>query len=200
MPLFSLHYLPQVKYLQALLKADEIFFEMQEHFQRQTYRNRAEIYTADGLHKLIVPMDHTSGNKERRVMRDLRIAYNDNWQLQHQRTIQSAYQSSSYYEYFEDEFVKLFEKKYEFLIDLNFAALEMIFGFLKQPFQYTLTEEYFKSPELPDLREAFTNNDHRLHLEYYQVFQARKGFIGNLSCIDMLFNCGPQKLKELLTS
>jgi hypothetical protein len=199
MHLFTLHYLPQIKYLQALLKADEISFEMPEHFQRQTYRNRCEIYTADGMHKLVVPIDHATGKKVRKTMQDVRITYNDNWQLQHQRTIKSAYQSSSYYEYFEADFNRLFEKKHEFLADLNLASIELILGFLKKPFHFSKTEEFFKTPgNTIDLRETFTENDYTLDFEYYQLFQSRKGFIGNLSCIDLLFNMGPQKMLELM--
>lgn len=199
MHLFSLHYLPSISYLQSLLKADAITFEMMEHYQRQTYRNRCEIYTADGVHKLVVPIDHQSGVKARKVMRDVRIAYQDPWQMQHRRTIQSAYQSSSYYEYFEAEFVKLFETKHVFLADLNLATLEMLFKFLKKPFEFSRTEEYFRLPVgMEDHREAFQNREDGNVPEYYQVFQSRKGYIKNLSSIDMLFNCGPQKMKENL--
>ena len=199
MHLFSLHYLPSISYLQSLLKADAITFEMMEHYQRQTYRNRSEIYTADGVHKLVVPIDHQSGVKARKVMRDVRIAYQDPWQMQHRRTIQSAYQSSSYYEYFEVEFVKLFETKHVFLADLNLAAIEMLFKFLKKPFEFSRTEEYFRLPVgMEDHREAFQNREEGNVPEYYQVFQSRKGYIENLSSIDMLFNCGPQKMKEIL--
>ena len=199
MHLFSLHYLPSISYLQSLLKADAITFEMMEHYQRQTYRNRSEIYTADGVHKLVVPIDHQSGVKARKVMRDVRIAYQDPWQMQHRRTIQSAYQSSSYYEYFEAEFVKLFETKHVFLADLNLAAIEMLFKFLKKPFEFSRTEEYFRLPVgMEDQREAFQNREDGNVPEYYQVFQSRKGYIENLSSIDMLFNCGPQKMKEIL--
>lgn len=199
MHLFSLHYLPSISYLQSLLKADAITFEMMEHYQRQTYRNRCEIYTADGVHKLVVPIDHQSGVKARKVMRDVRIAYQDPWQTQHRRTIQSAYQSSSYYEYFEAEFVKLYEAKHVFLADLNLATIEMLFKFLKKPFEFSSTEEYFRLPAgMEDHREAFQNREDRSVPEYYQVFQSRKGTIENLSSIDMLFNCGPQKMKELL--
>ncbi len=198
MQLFSLHYLPQIKYIQALLGSEKTSFEMLEHFQRQTYRNRCEIYTADGIHKLVVPILHGKG-LERKTMGDVRIAYHDNWQIQHQRTIKSAYQSSSYYEFFETEFVKLFDKKYEFLYELNLASIEMIFGFLKKPFQYDQTKEYFRNPDdAIDLRESYTANDHTLPFEYYQVFNSRKGFIGNLSAIDLLFNMGPQRMLELM--
>ncbi len=199
MHLFSLHYLPQIKYLQALLNAEEIGIETMEHFQRQTYRNRCEIYTADGIHKLVVPVSHNSRQQGRSCISDVRIAYHDNWRLQHQRTIKSAYQSSSYYEYFEADFIKLYENKYGFLMDLNIASIELILNFLKKPFLFSKTTEYFKSPiEATDLRERFTINDYALDFEYYQVFQGKKGAIANLSCIDLLFNVGPQKMLELL--
>ena len=199
MHLFSIHYLPQINYLKALLNADEIKFEMEEHFQRQTYRNRCEIYTADGMHKLVVPIDHSQSKEGRSRMRDVRIAYADNWQLQHKRTIQSAYQSSSYYEYFEAEFNTLFDKKYHFLVDFNLAALEMIHSFLKLPLQFSMTNEYFRTPkDMIDSRETFTINNHEVKKEYYQVFQTKKGFIGNLSSIDLLFNLGPKGLLEYI--
>lgn len=199
MHLFSLHYLPQIKYLRELLKSDQISFEVMEHFQRQTYRNRCEIYTADGIHKLIVPINHGFGENGRRVMKDVKISYNDNWQMQHLRTIRSAYQSSSYYEYFEADFNKLYEKKYEFLVDLNLASIEMILKFLKKPLSFNLTSEYIQNPtDLIDHREEFSNNNYEMDFEYYQVFENKKGKISNLSCIDLLFNCGPAKTLECL--
>jgi len=199
MHLFSLHYFPQVKYLGGLLQADAICFEAGEHFQRQTYRNRCEIYTANGMHKLIVPVHHSPGNLSRLTVKDTRISYADPWPTLHLRTIQTAYRSSSFYEYFEDEFNRIFSLKYEFLFNFNLACLEMIFKFLNTPFHYALSSEYRKIPEnQTDLREAFSSNKYELNFEYHQVFRAKHGFIGNLSILDLLFNAGPERSKELL--
>jgi hypothetical protein len=200
MELFSLHYLPGIKQFSALLKADAIAFDTGEHYERQTYRNRTEIYTADGFHKLIVPVTkNTSG--ERRKLKDVKISYDHDWRSIHSRTIKSAYQSSAYYEFFEDEFVNIYTKKFDYLADFNLNALDTVFKMMKLELKYELVEEYEKTPvDMKDQRSNFSIPDHTLDFEYHQVFQARKGFIANLSCIDMLFNMGPKamlaKLKE----
>jgi hypothetical protein len=194
MELFSLHYLPQVKQFGALINADEIAFDTGEHYQRQTYRNRAEIYTADGLHKLIIPVVKNESGVHR-SMKEMKISYDHDWRTIHLRTIKSAYQSSAYYEFFEEEFVEIYKPQFNFLVDFNLNALDQVFKMMKLSFSYKLISEYERTPVgMTDRREEFSLNDHRLGFEYHQVFQQRKGFIGNLSCIDFLFNAGPKKM------
>jgi hypothetical protein len=49
-----------------------LIIEKYEHFQKQSYRTRARIASANGVQDLIVPIQH--GNKERVPMKDIRIA------------------------------------------------------------------------------------------------------------------------------
>ena len=98
--LLSSAYLPDLTYLSEVLNADTIHIEQQEHFVKQTHRNRCDILTSNGKLTLSIPL-LKSGEKE--LISNKRISYAENWQQQHWRSITSAYKSSPYFEFFEDE-------------------------------------------------------------------------------------------------
>src|SRR6186997_1635726 len=102
MLLTELHYLPNILRVKEMLRHGSVFLETCEHFERQTFRNRCEIYTANGRHMLVIPVEKSDGN--RRIIRDVKISYDHAWQQIHWRTISTAYRSSPYFEYYEDRF------------------------------------------------------------------------------------------------
>jgi len=193
--LFSANYLPCVSYFHVLQKDElPILLEKYEHYPKQTYRNRARIATANGILDLILPIQH--GRKERVAIKDIRINYEHDWQRLHWLSIQTAYRSSAYFEYYEDDFVHFFEKKYEFLFDYHVAQLELILKILKINRPIGFTEKYEKNPlDVIDYREAIHPKKESVYTHpkpYYQIFEDRHGFIPDLSIIDLIFNQGPQ--------
>lgn len=165
--------------------------EAAESFQKQTYRNRANILTAVGPQTLILPTRHDT---QRGCIRDVRIDYKCDWQLKHWRAIETAYSGTPYFLYFRDFLYPFFEKKYEFLFDYNLALTEMLLRLLKIKKVPVLTETFEKeySNKL-DLRSAIhPKKENAFVLEPYpQVFSDRIAFNGNVSVIDLLFNNGP---------
>jgi hypothetical protein len=193
---FPLFYLPPTTYFSAL-KAHNFNFimEREEHFVKQTYRNRASIASPNGILDLIVPV--VKGSKIHTSIKDVKISYDSKWQRLHWLSLQTCYRSSAYFEYYEDEFASFYHKKYDFLFDYNLELLNWIFKQLKQSPDYSFTSEYQK--ELPlgfDYRTELNNkkklSQHVDFKKYFQVFSDRNEFIPNLSCIDLLFNQGPQ--------
>ena len=191
--LLSTAYLPHLTYLARLLQADTIYIEAQEYFVKQTYRNRCDILTSNGRLSLSVPLIKQS-DKELITLK--RISYAENWQQQHWRTITSAYKSSPYFEFFEDDFKPFYQNKYDFLFDYNLELLKMVLHLLRIKKSIHLTDKFEATPEeISDFRclsallaPAFTPTP------YYQVFPHVSGFIPNLSCIDALFNVGLETL------
>lgn len=188
-------YLPTISYFSLIIGSDQaLCIEQYEHFPKQTYRTRAKIATANGVLDLIVPVRH--GKKEHVPMKDVRISYDHDWQRLHWVSLVTAYRSSAYFEYYEDDFRPFFEKKYEFLLEYNVAQLELLLRLLKLPRQIFFTEEYERPDELVvDFRQAIHPKVAGIFENpkpYYQVFEEKNGFVCDLSIVDLLFNQGPQ--------
>lgn len=191
--IFPLFYIPPVSYFTAIKEHNFNFsLEKQEHFPKQTFRNRANIASPDGILDLVVPV--IKGSKIRTPYKDVKISYDAKWQRLHWLSLQTCYRSSAYFEYYEDGFASFYEKKYDFLFDYNLELLNWIFKQLKINATINFTEEYFKTPQGLDLREGFNKkNIHDIETKsYFQVFSDRNEFISNLSIVDLLFNQGPQ--------
>jgi len=182
-------YFAPISYFVEWLKYEEVRLECWENFPKQTYRNRCIIQGANGRLPLTVPIEHSGA----RVVKDIKISYADAWQKLHWKSIQSAYQSSPYFEYYEDDLASLFEKKETFLFDLNLKTLDWVGQKLKWNLSYKLTEEYIKFPKNADDSRMIFNakipsNLH--HTEYIQVFSDRFDFMNDLSILDLIFNIG----------
>jgi len=188
LPIF---YLPPVSWFAEFLKEEnEILLEQHENFPKQTYRSRCNIYGANGKLALILPIHH-NGN---RVMKDLELSYAEDWQKLHWKSIKIAYQSSPYFEYYEDKLKQIFSVQPTSLIEFNLNALKIILQILKVEKDYSLTTEFEKTPDTVDLRERFSaKKESEYHLpEYYQTFSDKLGFIKDLSILDVVCNIGPE--------
>ena len=194
--LLPLFYLPPISWFSIFIKQEnEIIFEQFENFPKQTYRNRTNIYGANGKLPLIIPIHHNG----KRVLKETQISYAENWQKLHWKSIKTAYQSSPYFEFYEDRLAQIFLKQEKFLIDFNLNALDVLQKILKTEKAYSLNNEYQKNPEPLDYREKFSakvNSDADLEI-YYQIFAERYGFIKDLSVVDLLCNKGPEALSYI---
>ncbi|TDS11863.1 WbqC family protein [Sphingobacterium paludis] len=188
-------YLPPVSYFHAIKQQGSpvLLLEQHEHYAKQSYRTRAKIATANGILDLIVPIVH--GRKEHVPMKDIRINYEHDWQRLHWLSLQTAYRSSPYFEYYEDDFYQFYDRKHDFLFDFNRAQLGLILKCLKMDLAIELTESFATQVEYKDIRGAIHPKREKFWPEqpaYYQVFEERHGFLPDLSVVDLLFNQGPQ--------
>lgn len=183
-------YFPSISNFVAMAQADAITFEMDDNFQKQTNRNRMYIYSPNGLQMLNIPVKHSKELHQK--TRDIKIETAFDWQKQHFKSLDAAYRSSPFFEYFEDDIRPIFEKKHTFLKDLNFETMSIVSKCLGLPFEYNETAEYFhENSDVTDLRNlANGKKDTSEFEEYTQVFGEKFGFINNLSILDLLFNEG----------
>lgn len=197
--ILSANYLPTTSYFHAITQNDgNIVLDKYEHFPKQTYRNRTKIATANGILELIIPIQH--GRKEHIPMKDVKINYDHAWQRLHWLSIQTAYRSSPYFEYYEDDFRPFYESKYEFLFDFNLGQLELILKCLKLKRSIEFTASFQKSYESIDYRNLIHPKKESVFISpkpYYQIFEDRNGFIPDLSILDLIFNQGPQSKNYL---
>jgi hypothetical protein len=179
--------------------------ERYEHFPKQSYRNRCIIYGANGLLTLTVPV---TKDNIKEFTRDIRIDYSTNWQKNHLKAMESAYNNSPFYPYYIDDLKVILQRKEVFLFDLNQKLIHTICDLTGIKPNIKETDDYITTvpPYTLDYRECIhpksrlnKPDDYFEAPQYRQVFAEKYGFIENLSVIDMLFNIGPD-CNKLLTS
>lgn len=183
-------YFPSISHFVAMVQSDKVIFEMDDNFQKQTNRNRMYIYSPNGIQLLNIPIKHSKDIHQK--TKDVKIENDFNWQKQHFKSLEAAYRSSPFFEYFEDDIRPIFDKKQEFLMDLNLQTFEIVSKCLGIRLETTFTSEFFKEvPEINDYRLlANGKKDISVFESYTQVFEEKEGFISNLSILDLLFNEG----------
>ena len=196
LPLF---YLPPVEYFAQLNRHKPAFLiEREEHFPKQTYRNRANIYSPDGLLTLVVPV--VKGSKVHTPVKDVKISYDFNWQRLHLLSLQACYRRSAYFEFYEDDFAPFYQNQEKWLFDYNEKLLTILLKLLKIPAALNYTQSYeAEYPLLADFRSTINpkKETDMAQKPYFQVFEERHGFMKNLSIVDLLFNQGPQSINYL---
>ena len=192
-------YFPSISHFVMMAQSENIMFEIQDNFQKQTNRNRTYIYSPNGLQMLNIPIKHSKENRQK--TKDIRIEPDFDWQKQHFKSLEAAYRSSPFFEFFEDDIRPIFEKKHEFLLDLNFEALQILFKCLRMKVDYSKTTEYFHEVDrniINDFRPLVEGKKDTSEFEKYtQVFDDKYGFISNLSVLDLLFNEGKYAMDYL---
>lgn len=196
---------PPIQYFARIALYDKVFIEGHCHYTRQTYRNRYLIAGPSGVMPLTVPVEKVSGKKIK--TKDIRVSYDTPWNDLHWKSIVSAYNASPYFQFYDLYLEPLFSKKWEYLIDLDLAALDTLMECLEIKTEVHLTKEFEPSEQYPaDYREIIhpkkpANPDSQfISIPYRQVFEQRQGFLPNLSILDLLFNKGPESLIVLQQS
>lgn len=185
----------------ALAKAKEIVFEECDNYQKQTYRNRTYIYGANGKLLLNMPILHSGVKGVKRLYKDIKIEHQFNTMTIHWKSLESAYRTSPYFEFYEDELAPLFEDKPEFLLDFNYKCTQFIMDCLQLEVPIIKTKDFELHPKnVEDFRNLANPKDALIGANfenYIQVFQDKHGFIPNLSILDLLFAEGPNALNYL---
>lgn len=190
-------YFPSISHFVTMVKANSVTFEMEDNFQKQTNRNRMYIYSPNGIQLLNIPIKHSKETHQK--TKDVRLETAFDWQKQHFKSLEAAYRTSPFFEYYEDAISPIFTKKHTFLMDLNFETIEIVKKCLGLTFEANKTIEYFHEvPSFDDYRIlANGKKDTSNFDEYTQVFEEKHGYINNLSILDLLFNEGRYALEYL---
>lgn len=190
------YFSPIIQYV-ALAQLSNIIFEIEDNFQKQTFRNRCYVYTSQGKQLLNVPIQHNKGEKQK--TKDVKIDYKENWQKLHLKTLQTGYRSSPFFEFYIDDLMPIFTKKYTYLLDLNLQCNQLILNALQLETSLKKTTAFNIYFEGKDLRYLAVDKQAKQYelAPYFQVFCDRHGFISNLSILDLLFMEGPNSLNYL---
>ena len=196
-----------IQYYCKLVQYPEIYIEQWENYSKQSYRNRCNIYGANGSLALSVPVVKATSKKI--LSKDVKISYDTNWQKLHWKGIEAAYKSSPFYEYYIDDFERFFTKKWDYLLEFNNEIQNEILGILEIEPNIQFTDDFieFGNTEFDDFRNLIHPKSSKLEDDqsfsaekYYQVFGDKHGFLENLSILDLIFNMGPESLIYLESS
>ena len=201
--LLSTTFFGPIQWYQKLYRADEAWIERHETFQKQTFRNRCIIATTQGTQALTVPIERSISNVPCSTfyvqrIKDVRISDHGNWRHLHWNALQSAYGESPFFEYYQDDIRPFFEQRWDYLLDFNEAIREKMCELLDIQPCVRFTEDYVKDYPF-DFRESIQPKHPAEDADfqprrYYQVYEAKHGFLPNLSIVDLLFNMGPESI------
>ncbi|QJD80556.1 WbqC family protein [Spirosoma rhododendri] len=200
--LIELQYLPCLDYLAGIQQFERVSIEAKEHYQKQSYRNRCYVRTANKVEALTVPVLRGTHHLP---IRDLRIDTEQRWQQQHWRTLTAAYARSPFFEYYAPELAPIYERNWTFLFDLNWELLTICLKLFQIKTTVSLTEWYQTEPEPGqfDARSRLSPQNRAYeHLfgrsvPYMQNFGP--DFVPNLSGVDLLFCQGPAAREYLVS-
>ena len=199
--LLSTTYFGPIQWYQKLYRAEKVFIERCETFQKQTYRNRCLIATTNGIQALTVPV--SSSTPDSCLLSTTRISDHGNWRHLHWNALKSAYGESPFFDYYQDDIRPFFEQRWDYLFDFNEAIREKMCDLLDIQPSVSYTKEFTPSeglvgdyrsvirPKHPEPDPDFTPK------RYYQVYEQKHGFLPNLSILDLLFNMGPESILYL---
>ena len=189
-----------------------VHLEACEHFQKQSYRNRCRILTANGVENLQVPVVH-GDNLYHTCIRDVRVDYSVPWITRMERAVSSAYESSAYFYHYRDDFFSLLESMPRTLWELDLSLIGFFLAKTGLAVDFRPTGSFEKPKRCDAAAAGWPGDDLRetihpkrpntllraLDLEkpYFQVFAGKYGFQSDLSVMDLLFNEGPDSILYL---
>jgi hypothetical protein len=200
--LIEAQFFPPIDYIARCIQTDSVIIEAHEHFQKGSYRNRCHIASANGLQVLSVPLRRNKELDKDKTIKNIQIAYDVDWQKQHWRTLQTAYGSAPFWDFYAPVFERFFTQKFDYLFDYNVEILKTVFKLLKieKTVNISLSTTYegiftegsdFRNTINPKIKNELNP------IIYSQLFNDRYPFIPHLSVLDLLFCCGNQSLSIL---
>lgn len=177
---------------------DTITLEQHENYQKRSYRNRFYLNSAQGKVLFSIPL--IKGKNDKQNIRDVRISYEDDWNLLLSKVIKTNYGSAPYFDFYYDGFMAIANEQHRTLFELNQAWLIWIINKIGLDVNIKHSNHYDRASaaQKGDFRNKFRphlpNPTSKKQVVYAQLYEERNTFINDLSILDMIFCCGPETL------
>ena len=185
-------YFPSLLFWKIILK-NNFFWMKNSYYKKQTLRNRMFIHGANGKLMLSIPIRH-SGINQKRFYDDVSIDLSSDWKKNHFKSIKIAYQSSPYFEFYEEDLKNFYQVETSNLYNFNLKSVELVLKWLEMDTKNRTIdfniEIYKQSKNIKEIDNREIKK--KSNIKYIQTFEDKNGFIDGLSILDMIFNCGPK--------
>jgi hypothetical protein len=221
MTTISIHqpvYLPWLGFIEKIISSEKFVFLDDVQFEKNGFQNRNKIRTYDGEMWLTVPVKV----KSQTLLKDVKINYSVDWINKHKKSIIQNYKKAEFFDNYWLELEKIYDEKYEYLVELNIEIIKFLFNKLKIKTKTLFSSELHISDKGSNrileickilnadryisgisgkkylLIDDFERQKIKLefqnfqHPTYEQVFDP---FYPNMAMIDLLFNEGDNALK-----
>ena len=185
-------YFPSLLFWKIILK-NNFFWMKNSYYKKQTLRNRMFIHGANGKLMLSIPIRH-SGINQKRFYDNVSIDSSSDWKKNHFKSIKIAYQSSPYFEFYEEDLKNFYQIETSNLYNFNLKSVELVLKWLEmgtnnRTIDFNI-EIYKQSKNIKEIDNREIKK--KSNIKYIQTFEDKNGFIDGLSILDMIFNCGPK--------
>lgn len=189
--IFPTSYFGNLSYYSELIQEASIIFEAKEHFIKQTYRNRCEVLTGNGIQVISIPIIRKNGSKT--AIDEVEISNDTDWRKDHWKAIESAYSNSPYFDHYGLEVKELIYNQETNLLKFNEQIHKRICTWLGIATDYKFSNEYSSISE-----STYQFKEKELIKPYIQVFGDSNSFATNLSILDAIFCLGPMARKLIV--
>lgn len=186
-------YFGNLEYYWYLAQEQSTPIHIGELYQKQTFRNRCSIMSANGPLNLSVPVKRPFGKQT--TTKDVLISNAENWRQVHWKTFESCYNRTPYFEFYADQIKALLFAQHEKLVNLNMSLTNHLIDKIGLIRNLSIVNTLDDIP-MPHQKIVFSPkvNAHFKGHSYLQTFSERYGYVDNLSILDLLFNEGPNTI------
>jgi len=215
-------YLPWLGFFKKMMNSEIFVFLDDAQFRKKGWQNRNRIRINDGTTLLSIPV-HTHSYPK---INEVTIDNEKNWSIRHKKSILYNYARAPYFDEIKDFIESIFEKKFQYLVDLNTEIIKFIMNELEIKSKIVFSSELEISKKGSDrvldickavgadhyitgtfwaesnLRvEEFKKSNIDVEFQKFQhpIYKQIHGeFIPEMSIIDLLFNEGRKEAKKIL--
>lgn len=187
-------YLPPIAAFVHLSHENIIHLELSENYVKGTFRNTAQIAGPNGKQLLKVPVKKLKNG----LMSEVKISNDENWRRIHLRSIETAYGTAPFFEYYIGEIQMIYKVNYEYLWELNLAFIKFIINKLQLNIAVEINQDVSVDREINNrynlmnaLGSKISQVDHSPLKPYPQVFEYKYGWQNDLSILDLIMCLGP---------
>ena len=182
-------YFPTVNFFKKF-ENNKIFIDYNSDYSQFLNINKTRIVNLSNTFEMEVPLVFNSKDIK---IKELKIDHNKNWINSHIQSIQSSYGKFPYYIYYIDDIIKVLKLRHNFLIDLNYDLLTLLYKFLNFENKIQKFQNKYNLEDIIKVYNHYNSNIEKNNIEEERnnLFLGKK-FDYSYSVIDLIFLKGPE--------